>query len=192
MATSLGLFAGVVLAGGLSTRMGTEKALLDVGGVPLWKRQYDLLGALGTSERWVSLRGDQTWLPLGIGRLNDSVDDLGPMAGIAAALAKTRYDHLAVLAVDMPAMAPSWYRRIGTRCADGIGVVGQLPSGQFEPLAAIYPKRSSARMLACVAERSLSLQEFVRNSAEDGFMRIEEIRPEDLPLFSNWNTPEGT
>ncbi len=169
--------------------MGEEKALLAVGGVPLWKRQYDLLGLLGASERWVSMRSEQSWLPMGIGRINDPVEDRGPMGGVSAALSKTRYDHLAVLAVDLPAIDAAWFRRLGTRCADGIGAVGQHADGRFEPLAAIYPRRVAARLAGWCAEGRLSLQAFLQDAVEDGAMRVVEIPAEEAGWWVNWNTP---
>ncbi|MDX2185916.1 MAG: molybdenum cofactor guanylyltransferase [Opitutaceae bacterium] len=189
MPASLALFSGVVLAGGHSTRMGREKATLDMGGTPLWRRQLDLVQSLGASEKWIAMRADQNWLPLGIPRLNDAHPDQGPMGAVAYSLQKARYDHLVVLAIDLPKMTPQWYRRIGQRCADGIGVVGQHPDGKFEPLGAIYPKKLSAKMSAAVSEGQLSLQVFLQAAIEDGFMRTEEIRAEDAPLFENWNEP---
>ncbi|WP_404424881.1 molybdenum cofactor guanylyltransferase [Nibricoccus sp. IMCC34717] len=189
MPATLGLFSGVVLAGGHSTRMGREKATLDVSGTPLWRRQLDLITSLSASEKWIAMRADQNWLPLGMPRVNDPHPDQGPMGAVAYSLQRARYDHLAVLAVDLPAMTAQWYRRLGQRCADGIGVVGQHADGKFEPLAAIYPKKLSAKMSAAVAEGNLSLQTFLVGAIEDGLMRAEDIRPDDVPLFTNWNEP---
>lgn len=183
MPASLALFSGVVLAGGPPAPGGIEKATLGVGGTPLWRRQLDLINSLGASEKWVSMRSDQNWLPLGIPRVNDAHPDQGPMGAVAQSLQKARYDHLVVLAVDLPRVTAAWYRRIGQRCADGIGVVGQHPDGRFEPLAAIYPKKLSAKLSAAVSEGQRSLPSFLQEAIEDGLMRTEDLRPEDLAMF---------
>lgn len=169
--------------------MGVDKATLEIGGVPLWRRQLDLLGAIGASEKWLSMRADQSWLPLGLPRLNDNLKEGGPMGAIAQSMQKSRYDHLAVVAIDLPQIPSTWFRRIGNRCADGIGVVGQRPDGKLEPLAAIYPKKIYARLAASVAEGKLSLQDFLRDAIEDGYMRTEAIPEAELAWFENWNEP---
>ena len=48
-------FSAVVLAGGRSTRMGRDKALISVDGVPLWERQLRLVEQL--EPTWTFLAG---------------------------------------------------------------------------------------------------------------------------------------
>ena len=44
-------FSAIVLAAGRSTRMGRDKALLEVEGVPLWQRQRQVLVAAAREAR---------------------------------------------------------------------------------------------------------------------------------------------
>src|SRR4051812_7329223 len=97
-------FSAVVLAAGRSTRMGRDKASLEVDGVPLWRRQRDLLAAAGASEIFLSVRPDQIWArdALASGgfaaELHDAMPSAGPLSGFTAALERTTHSHLAVLA----------------------------------------------------------------------------------------------
>src|SRR5689334_22776749 len=95
-------FSGVVLAGGHSARMGKEKALIEVEGQPLWRRQYELLHQAGARDVWVSLRVDQNWLPVEINRIDDVIEDRGPMAGLGTVLNQTVATHVIVVATDLP------------------------------------------------------------------------------------------
>ena len=45
----------LLLAGGRSERMGRDKALLEIAGEPLWKRQVERLVAAGAAEVVVSV-----------------------------------------------------------------------------------------------------------------------------------------
>ena len=190
MASSIALLSGVVLAGGLSMRMGREKALLDFEGGPLWRRQYNLLAQAGAMERMLSVRADQSWPPLDVTRVVDAAPELGPLAGIAAALAKTRGSHLLVLAVDMPRLPAAWFARLRDRCAERIGVVGTHADGRFEPLAAIYPQALLPRVRAALSDRELSLQALIARSVDEGLLRVQEIPAADAAWFENWNEPE--
>jgi molybdopterin-guanine dinucleotide biosynthesis protein A len=189
MASSVALLSGVVLAGGLSTRMGRDKSLMELDGVPLWRRQYNLLAQAGAADRMLSVRADQKWPPLDVTRVVDAAPDLGPLAGIAAALAKTRHSHLLVLAVDMPRVPLAWFARIRERCAERIGVVGVRADGNFEPLAAIYPQAMLPLVRAAISDRELSLQKLIARGVDEGFLRVQEIPAAEAVWFENWNEP---
>src|SRR5438874_930496 len=106
-------FAAVLLAAGRSTRMGRDKALLEVDGVPLWQRQRDLLASLGAAEIFLSVRPEQEWshrAPGFAALLYDDLPNAGPMSGITAALERTTHSHVAVLAIDLPRMDADWFR----------------------------------------------------------------------------------
>lgn len=170
--------------------MGNDKALLEVEGQPLWRKQYALLAQASASDRMISARSDQTWLPLEVVRVNDAVPDLGPLSGLAAALERCRQAHLLVIAVDMPRVPVSWIMKLRERCDDRIGVVGQTAAGNYEPLAAIYPRAGMLSLAkAALAERELSLQKLVQRGVDEGFLRVQEIGAAEAAWFENWNEP---
>ena len=101
------VLVGAVLVGGTSSRMGSDKATLDVGGAPLGRRSVDALTGAGIDE--VMLIGaSESQASVLAGR---PVDDLwpgeGPVGGVltalhAAFLAGAR--HVLCLACDLPAV----------------------------------------------------------------------------------------
>ena len=88
-------FNGVVLAGGLSSRMGQDKALLRFGEETLLTRAKAVLKEAGAAQVFVS-RNDQ-----GEGHLADVYPQHGPLSGIHAALLADDNPILA-MPVDMP------------------------------------------------------------------------------------------
>src|ERR1044071_3415473 len=75
-------FSAVLLAAGRSTRMGRDKALLEIDGVPLWQRQRDVLSQSGAADVFLSVRPEQDWARAGkfAGLLFDDLPNAGPMA----------------------------------------------------------------------------------------------------------------
>lgn len=99
---------GFILAGGRSSRMGTDKALLHFNGRPLIAHAMDILKAAGLP---VTIAGAQpeahdeleSYAPV----LPDSETDLGPLGGICAALAVSNTEYAVFLPVDLPLLPSS-------------------------------------------------------------------------------------
>ncbi|MEY2877959.1 MAG: hypothetical protein RLZZ15_339 [Verrucomicrobiota bacterium] len=202
-------FSAVLLAAGRSTRMGCDKALLEVahagGRAPLWRRQRDVLARAGTAEIFLSARADQAWAhaPENAGNFSgvvrDATPDAGPLAGLVAALERATQPHCAVLAIDLAAMEAAWFAALRGDGAAGIGAVGMRATenagpgagarGFFEPLAAIYPRELLPAARAALADGRRSLQTLLADAVACGAMRVREISDHEAGWFGNWNAP---
>ena len=106
------MFTGAVLTGGASRRMGRDKALLDVGGVPLALRVASVLGAAGAA-RVLAVGGDGHALrALGLEWCPDDHPGEGPLGGILTALGSASTDVVAVVATDLPDLTPDAVARV--------------------------------------------------------------------------------
>jgi molybdopterin-guanine dinucleotide biosynthesis protein A len=186
-------FSGVVLAGGRSTRMGVDKALLRVGEESLLERQLGCLRAAGAGEVLISGRRDTDYSGLGARVVYDAQPDSGPLAGVAAALAASSCPVVLVLAIDMPAMVPAMLRKIVSRCTEGLGCVpkyDQAPGRpRFEPLAAVYPRAASLLAEHQLAEARWSMHAFVQAAIGEGLVRALPLEEMEFGYFANWNEP---
>ena len=90
---------GFVLAGGNSSRMGADKALVQFAGQPLVARAVALLHEAGLN---VSIAGARSALTFFAPVIEDSQPGLGPLSGICAALASTSTELAVFLPVDLP------------------------------------------------------------------------------------------
>jgi molybdenum cofactor guanylyltransferase len=188
-------FSAVVLAAGRSTRMGRDKALLEIDGQPLWRRQRDVLVAAGAAEIFLSARPDQPWVR-GIegfdALLHDAQPDCGPIVGLTAALERATQPHVAVLAIDLPRMTSAWFDRLLRLCGSGVGVVGRRAAaegGHFEPLAAIYPRELKWPAWEALARGDYGLQRLIATAIGQGLLRTMEIGAAEAVQFENWNEP---
>ena len=175
--------SAVLLAGGKSSRMGCDKALLEIDGAPLWRRQLATLRALAPEQLLVSgpSRGEGETVA-------DEIAGAGPLGGVAAALHRCSAPLLVVLAVDLPEMTAAFLHGLLMLCRDGGGVVTRGPDF-FEPLAAVYPKVAQALAWEQLQRGEFSMQRFVAAALREKLVVARKRQPEEDALFTNFNTP---
>jgi molybdopterin-guanine dinucleotide biosynthesis protein A len=178
--------SAVLLAGGKSSRMGRDKAFLEINGQPLWRRQMEKLCQLRPEQIMVSGPPRNEWSDCEV--VSDEVENAGPLGGVAAALGKCTTSHLVVLAVDLPMMTSNFLQSLLELCGGDWGAVPRN-ADDFEPLAAVYP--ASCAFLANAALRSggFSLQSFVRRGMSEKWLVERKISAAEALLFTNLNRP---
>lgn len=187
-------FSAVLLAAGHSTRMGRDKALLEIDGAPLWRRQRDLLAQAGATEIFLSVRPEQAWAQGAEGfaaQVHDDLPHAGPIAGITAALERATHSHLVVLAIDLPRMTAAWLQTLLALREPGVGAAGRR-DGFFEPLAAVYPREMLGFFWEAVAGARYALQPVLARAEAAGALRVAEIGAAEASWFENWNEPRAT
>ncbi len=98
------VFAGFVLAGGQSSRMGRDKALVKLAGQPLIAYALEALRNAGLSAQIAGARSELSgFAPV----ILDREESAGPLGGICAALAATQADFAVFLSVDLPLIPAS-------------------------------------------------------------------------------------
>jgi molybdopterin-guanine dinucleotide biosynthesis protein A len=178
-----------VLAGGKSTRMGRDKALLEFEGETLLTHAVNLARAVTPSVRII---GDaKKFAPWG-----DVVEDIypehGPLGGIHAALVGTPTDLNLVLPIDMPLLDACFLEFLIQKAMPSSAVI-TVPrtGGRMHPLCATYRTE-----FVDIAKRSLEAN---RNKIDALFSEVEtqvieegEILQNGFSpsLFRNVNTPQ--
>ncbi len=144
--------AGVVLAGGRSSRMGTPKAALEWHGSTLLRRTVGILArATGGPVVVVRAHGQELPdLPADVHIVDDPREGKGPVQGLAAGLGALagHADVAFVSSTDMPFLHPAFVRRVLRAVHEGADVGLPIARGYPQPLAAAY--RTS---LAPIAEQ---------------------------------------
>ena len=146
---------GLVLAGGRSRRMGSDKAALQTDGETQLKRTVRLLNR-HVDCVFVSTQADQSDAPVrsGFDQIVDAYDDLGPVAGILSAMDSDPEKSWLVLACDLPNIDDETIEfLVANADADClatayVSVVDGLP----EPLCAIWRPGSRAIIEQYVAD----------------------------------------
>jgi molybdenum cofactor guanylyltransferase len=194
--------AGVVLAGGRSTRMGRPKASLEWHGSTLLHRVTGIVGRAVVGRVVVVRAPDQELpeLPPGVGVVEDAAEGRGPLQGLAAGLAAVadEAEFAYVSSTDVPLLHPAFVRAV-VRAATSEDVDVALPvvHGFRHPLAAAYRTSLVADVEELIAEdrmRPAFLFERCRvgELTEDDLLRdrdLAEANPELLSVL-NLNEPD--
>ena len=176
-------FSAVLLAGGQSTRMGFDKATLEIGGEPLWLRQIGVLQELGVADIFISGPASGPWQGRGFRVIEDTISGRGPMGAIAEILETISTSQMVVLAVDMPAMISGFLKKLMSVDHAIVPKKGEF----FEPLAAVYSKSNVELLNEYLSNGERSLQAYLREAVRCGDMAVYNVTNEEKPLFTNLN-----
>jgi molybdenum cofactor guanylyltransferase len=134
--------AGIVLAGGRSSRMGTPKAALEWHGSTLLRRVVGIVGRSVDGPVVVVRAPGQALpeLPGGVEVVDDAREGRGPLQGLAAGLAAVRERARAAYAssTDVPLLHTRFIHRVLAALDDDVDVVLPEVGGFRHPLAALY------------------------------------------------------
>lgn len=183
---------GVVLAGGLSRRMGRDKGELLLGGSTLAERAAAKLAAV-CPEVVVADRG--RGIVPGLPSVADEPGAAGPAAGLLGAARARPGRPLLALACDLPAVPVALLAGIAEIAAAGRPLDGVFPrrGDRLEPLCALYGPAALAALAERVRRGSHALHPLAAEPGLAlGFLDEEELRRFGDPdaLFENLNTPE--
>ncbi len=158
--------SAIILAGGKSLRMGTDKALLEINGRPMIEHIIEQLRPL-VSEIIISVPQAVTYSIPGVSVVADAVPDQGPFYGLVQAMKTARYPVCLVTACDIPEIPLRLVRRMIRLAATADAVVPEYRDYP-EPLFAVYSKK-----LLPLMERSLG----------SGNRKLQDIYPECLVFY---------
>jgi molybdopterin-guanine dinucleotide biosynthesis protein A len=173
---------GLVLAGGASTRMGRDKATLEVDGVRLVDAAVSVLAAV--CDRVLVAGGDRVIEGLAVEQIPDAPGE-GPLAGIVAGLREARTPLLAVLGVDMPYASGEVFRALASRWTSQAGVA-PVVDGVLQPLHAIYAAAFTELFAELLAQGERSPR---RALTRLGVMAVDDIAA-PAGFTSNLNRPQ--
>ena len=181
--------AAFILSGGKSSRMGSDKAFLELGGKPLIARAVEL-ARQATDE--VRIVGDPQKFEVFAPTVTDILCSRGPLGGIHAALASTNSDWNLILAVDLPFLNLRLLKYLLAQAqASGATVTVPSSNGYFQPLCCVYRKEFGSLAEQALTEGRNKIDAlFDRVTLRTIFDRELKANGFGAELFRNLNTPE--
>ncbi len=178
-----------LIAGGQSSRMGTDKAFVRVTARPLIEDILAQVNELGAETIIITNRPDN-YRYLGLPLFGDVLPDLGALGGLYTALHSATQPHVLGLACDMPFIARPLLDYLIALRADADVVIPRL-NGEAEPFRAVYARACLGPIRAALdahRRRVISFFPEVRVRFVDE-SEVDRFDPAHRTFF-NINTPE--
>jgi len=187
--------SGLVLAGGLSTRMGRDKGLLEIAGRPLvvWVlgRIQEIVEETAVATSPANDAAYRAVVPPTSRCVADETPNLGPLGGWRTGLAALQGEYVAVAPCDTPFYAPALGRLLLERAQGHDGAVPRIGKW-FEPLHGVYRRERLREAVDRTMAAGLTRPVHTFAHLEIVQVTEPEIRTVDPDLASFWNanTPE--
>lgn len=179
---------GIVLAGGTSSRMGTNKAFIKHKGIYFIDYVINVLDKFCGQILISAANKDfkhQNYKIVG-----DEIEGGGPIIGIYSALKKSKTDKNIVISCDTPFIDQSFIRFLLSHAQLAPLIVPYFENKPLEPLCAIYSKSITPALEDFINKGKRKIQSFLNND----FVKKIEIPNKYLTanpyLLKNFNTPE--
>lgn len=178
--------SGMILAGGCSSRMGADKALLREATTGETYLDHLVAELAGCDELLLSVDTAQRFPGCALPKVVDAIPGQGPLGGLCAGMSACRNHLLFVVACDQPLFRRELAERLVVEWQPGVdAVVPQEESGRRHSLCAVYAKSALPELRARLAAGNLRLRD-----ALDA-LRVRYVRPTpaELAMLANVNTP---
>lgn len=178
----------IILAGGQSSRMGQDKALIIFEGTPLLTRICETAQSVASQVLVISLWRSryQSLIPQGC-QFVEEIQSQGPLMGFAQALPQIKTEWVLLLACDLPYLTSTvlqdWAIRLEKVNSNAIAYLPRSKKG-WEPLSGFYRANSLSLLNVYIEEGGRSFQGWLNQHF------IEELLINDRSLLFNCNTPE--
>ena len=178
---------GIILAGGRSSRMGSNKARIKIAGISCIER---VMNALRPVAGEILIIADPAeYAGLGATVYPDILKEGGPLAGICTGLLRSATEENIFAPCDMPFLCPELYRhllRISPRHEITIPSLGK----EVYPLCGVYLRSCAGRLLECVKNRERKVKEVISRFRLHTEPLDAVYGLNDPGMLANLNTPQ--
>lgn len=137
---------GIILAGGKSSRMGSDKGFLILKNKPFIQYSIDALRPLVSDIIIVS--DHSRYDSLGFKRVTDHIKEAGPISGIFSGLEASKTDYNLILSCDIPLITTKVLEILIDAIDDATEIIQAESSGKTMPLVALYKNTVKSKFLA--------------------------------------------
>ncbi|MDO5981055.1 molybdenum cofactor guanylyltransferase [Flavivirga spongiicola] len=167
---------GIILAGGKSSRMGTDKGFLVLNEKSFIQRSIDAIKPLVSNIIIVSDNPDYDILSYE--RVTDTIKDAGPIAGICSGLDASQTNYNLVLSCDIPLIKTEILEKLIMNIDTNSDIIQIESNGKAMPLIALYKKQCS-----------IIFNNLLKTDEKRLRMAVSQCRVKNIPLDNNdYNT----
>lgn len=184
----------VILTGGKSSRMGTDKALLNIGENTFLEEVYNKFKPyFQTIIMSLAEKGKYDHLNLDVLEIEDIIDHIGPLGGVYSVFQQTDLSEIFVVSVDTPLVNMKAVSAIIELCDDSDICIIEQNDLSLEPLFGVYKRSCIKYIEELISKKNYSMHRMLgmANLKKIPQSQIEEIIGEKLDYtLVNLNTKE--
>ncbi|MEH6991631.1 molybdenum cofactor guanylyltransferase [Neobacillus drentensis] len=151
--------AAIILSGGKSSRMGTNKALLKLNEKTTIERMVDIL-KIYFDDIILVTNDMEDYQFLGVKMVSDHYPGKGPLAGFHAGLMASDYDVNFITACDMPFISGELAATL-VSMIDHHDALVPVINGKMQTLCAVFQKKSVAKIEECIENGRLPIKQLL-------------------------------
>ncbi len=179
---------GIILAGGKSRRMGTEKGLLKLGDKHMIEYAIEVLEKV--CDQILLIENSNAYHFLGYPVYPDIFPNSGPMGGIYTGLVNSKNNLNLVLSCDMPFIKQELLKDLIANSDDKDIVVPWHGGHKYEPMCALYHKDAKSVFLEFIQQQNFKIPDTFKLLKTNKFLIEESLSYYSSELFFNVNSKE--
>ncbi|MFP5469983.1 MAG: molybdenum cofactor guanylyltransferase [Bacteroidia bacterium] len=172
---------GIILAGGKSSRMGTDKGLAQYNNIPMIAHVIKALKPI-TDDVIIVTSNDQ-YNTFGYPVIADLIKDSGPLAGLYTGLFHSKNELNVCLSCDIPLISTEIILRLTETIKKKDAAIA-LHSNKIHPLIGVYKKHNYANAKKQIEQGNLRLKDFLNIINT----HLEDVSDFNKSMFNNINT----
>lgn len=172
---------GIILAGGKSSRMGTDKALVLYKGKPLLEWTAELMTSICDSILISTNNSKHQYL--GYETVKDIYKDVGPIGGLFSALTVSLTSANLICACDMPYLTEGLFHKILEKSNKYDAVIAALPGRKVTPTVGYYNKSVALHLEKQIKKGDLKLLNALKG------LSIDQVIVKNEKILKNINYP---
>lgn len=175
---------GIILAGGKSSRMGTDKGLLLYQDEPFI--QYSIKALQPIVGEIIIVANNPAYDVFKGMRVSDIIENAGPLSGVYTGLKHSNTSHNLVLSCDIPLIKTKVLEKITDHIDEQHDIIQVTSNGITMPLIAFYNKRCEEKLFALLNKGERRMKTLTKSL----IVKNIELTPEWRHYTANINTPE--
>lgn len=149
------------MVGGQSSRMGTDKGLMNFDGKPMIQYAIDLLKSI-FSEVLISSNNHE-YQQFNLNVIHDIYKNCGPIGGLHSALYNISAGYVFIISCDMPFMKTEIIKQLFIE-HENFDIIIPKIGDKIEPLCAVYSKRILPHIEDCIKNKRFKMYDFIKTS----------------------------
>lgn len=175
---------GIILAGGNSTRMGTDKGTLTLDNITFTQHIINQLTPI--VDEVIIVSNHKNYDEFGVKRISDNVKDYGPVAAVYTGLKASKTDHNLIISCDSPKVDFDVFKPLLEERNNKYDIVQYISNYRTTPLIALYNKKCLGVFKLALKNKIQKLRFVVKQLEDKTIVAPDHIKEKIV----NINTPK--